>query len=104
MPVHVAAWEDFFSIPRGPAWVERDDGTHVTYGVRAKPRRSPDGLELVVYNETGGIVRVIAGDDVRELNDDRAKGPDIIVVVENTVQPDSGQVVQTRGVSAPRRA
>ncbi|MGA7704189.1 MAG: hypothetical protein WB998_04770 [Solirubrobacteraceae bacterium] len=60
--------------------------------------RSAADIELVLYDEVGNIVRVITGTDVlRFENKNGANGPVIVVVATDTVSPDSGNTVTTRG-------
>jgi len=105
MPAALDDWQDLLE-PCGPYRVEHDDGTYVTYGSRGKPRavndvaevRSVADIELVLYDEVGKIVRVITGADVlRFENKNGADGPVIVVVATDTVSPDSGDTVTTRG-------
>jgi hypothetical protein len=89
--------------PLGPVRVERSDGTFVSYGARGKAQAVDDpaevlaaaDIQLVLYDEIGNTVRTIAGTDVIDFPEH--KGPVIVVVVDDSVEPDPGDSVRTRG-------
>jgi hypothetical protein len=102
MATPLEEWEGFLQ-PQGPVRVERADGTFVSYGARGRAQAVDDraevlaaaDIELVLYDEVGNTIRTIAGTDVTEFREQ--KGPVIVVVVDDSVEPDPGDTVRTRG-------
>lgn len=95
-------WQRFLA-PQGPVRVEHADGTLVAYGARGRAQavgdvaevRAPADIELVLFDETGATIRAFPGSVVIEFREQ--EGPVDVVVVADSVEPDPGDSVITRG-------
>jgi hypothetical protein len=92
----------------GTVRVRNEDGTAVTDGNRAKAAakegvtgapKPPDEVNVEIYDEIGNVRRTIDGGKVIERRTD--EGPVEVLIVDDEVEPDAGETVQTRGAQSP---
>lgn len=100
-PLH-DGWAKFEN-PSGPVRVEHADGTLVAYGARAKAQGvdgltqvvAPTDIELAVFNEVGDLIRIVPGRTVIDFPE--TDGLVAVVIVDDSVEPEPGSPVKTRG-------
>jgi hypothetical protein len=92
-----------FASRQGPVHVVDENNGAVTYGASAKLEiRDPgrwaawtlDQVELVILDEQARPIRTVPGDHILDV---RNEGVGYTVVVDDTIGPDPGATVGTRG-------
>jgi hypothetical protein len=102
MPIDPEGLQPFAS-RQGPVHVVDENNGAVTYGTSAKLEiRDPgrwdawtvDQVELVMLDEQARPTRAVPGDHILDV---RKAGVGYTVVVDDTIEPDPGATVDTRG-------